>query len=420
MGFTRGCGAYCDYIRSPGAPGRAPLAGPTGTLHHGVVVLGDTLSDGTRPVLRAAGVATTAFEWDGGQHAELRNLVLQGFGTGALLYGLHALVVDNVSYQDPASYGMGVDVEGFADTLRVLNSHFVGNSLNQPYDAIYVYGGAGYVEVHGTTATYMGAALELTDVDSLDVAQSQFSYGEYGGILAYHGTKTLGARISHTRILDTASYNYYAAIYIESARNVALDHNYVYTSTENAIQVCAPGASCYGGGGYAPPLGAAPASGAPSLAPPITGGTRVSMLGDSIKFRGDSWTWLDVEQLDSLTVDSLWLENPADTAMTQYGYIATNYARITNSQLLNLYYQGFEFDGRHLVVDNTQFTGCAVAGCAWSGADAVLAHAGNDSGPRIRVTNSSFTNLGSGVSTSGAVSGATRCPGFSSFCPSAV
>jgi hypothetical protein len=83
--------------------------------------------------------------------------------------------------------------------------------------------------------------------------------------------------------------------------------------------------------------------------------------------------------------------------MYQYGYIATNYARITNSQLLNLYNEGFEFYGRKLVVDKTRFTGCAVAGCTWTGADAVLAYAGNDSGPRVSVSNSAFSNMAHGV-----------------------
>jgi hypothetical protein len=392
-----GCGIYCDYYGSPGAPGRATQIALGGVLQHGVVVIGDTLADGTRPVLRAASVAQTAFEWDGGQRGELRNLVLQGFQTGVVLYGLHTLVVDNVDYRNPAGYGVGVAADGFVDTLRVSNSHFMADSVNQGYDGVYVYSGAAYVEVHGTTMQYMGAGLELTDVDSLDVAQSQFTYGVYGGILVYYGTKTLGARISHTRVLDDASSYYDAAIYIEGARNVGLDHNYIHESSQNAIQICAPGASCYGGGGEAPPLGRAPASGAPGLASPIAAGTRVTMLGDSIKFRGDSWNWLDVEQLDSLIADSLWLEDPADTAMYEYGYIATNYARITNSQLLNLYHEGFEFHGRQLVVDKTQFTGCAVAPCGWSGAGAVIAYPGNDSGPRITVSNSGFSNLASGV-----------------------
>lgn len=395
--FIFGLEAEGDTIRI--APGNVDyqLSRAPGSLQHGVVVIGDTLTDGTRPVLRNAGVAFTAFAWDGGLHGEVRNLVLQGFSTGVTLYGLRSLTISNVDYQAPAAgAGMGVDAEGAMDTLRVANSHFVADSLRQAYEGIYVYGGATYVEVHGTTMDYMGAGLDLTEVDSLDVAQSQFNYGNYGGILVHDSIATLGARISYTRILDNASFAY-GALYLGGARNVSLDHNYIYTSAYDAVQICGPGALCYGGGLGAPALGAARAAGSASFAPGVAAGSKVSLLGDSIQFRASGSNWLDVEQLDSLIADSLWLENPADTAMTQYGYIYTNYARITNSQLLHLYYEGFEFDGRQLVVDNTTFTGCAVAGCAWTGADGVVAYAGNDSGPRISVTNSSFANLGYGV-----------------------
>jgi hypothetical protein len=389
------CGNGC-LIGAP--PSRAPQLGSSGTLLHGVVVIGDTLADGTRPVLRAASIATTAFAFDGGTHGEVRNLVLQGFPTGVALYGLQNLTVSNVDYQSPTTgySGVGVDAAGAMDTLEISNSHFTADSVYQGYGGVYLSGGARYVGVHGTTIDYMGTGLELYDVDSLDVAQSELRFGNTGGILAYDSTTTLGARISQTRILDGSSY--YGAVYIRGARTVSLDHNYIYESSSTGMQICGAGTSCYGGGGRAPSLGAPLASDAPSFAPGIVAGTKVSLVRDSIRFRSSYGTWLDVEQFDSLTADSLWLEDPADTALGQYGYIATNYARVTNSQLLNLYYEGFEFDGRQLVVDNTQFTGCAVAGqCGWTGATALYAYAGNDSGPRISVTNSSFTGLANGV-----------------------
>jgi Bacterial Ig-like domain (group 2) len=389
------CGNGC-LIGAP--PNEAPQATIGGPLRAGVIVIGDTLSDGTRPVLRADGVASTAFEFDGGTHAELRNLVLQGFPTGVALYGLQNLTISNVDYQGPTNRysGVGVDAEAAMDTLRVTNSHFISDSVNQGYEGIYVYGGAHYVEVDGTTLEYMGTGLELYDVDSLDLAQSQLRFGNTAGILVYDSTTTLSARISQTRILDASSY--WGAVYIHGTRYLGLDHSYIYESGSNGIQICALGTYCYGGGGNAAALGAPPVAGAPGFAPGIVAGTKVSLLSDSIQFRSTYGTWLDVEQLDSLTADSLWLQNPADTALGEYGYIATNYARVTNSRLLNLYYEGFEFDGRQLVVDNTQFTGCAVAGqCGWNGAMAIQAYAGNDSGPRISVTNSSFTGLANGV-----------------------
>ena len=107
-------------------------------MQHGVVVIGDTLTDGTRPVLRAAGIAPTAFEFDGGVHGELRNLVLEGFPTGVALYGLQNLTVSNVDYQGPTTgySAVGVDAEGAMDTLRVVDLVLASAPLEDFYSPL--------------------------------------------------------------------------------------------------------------------------------------------------------------------------------------------------------------------------------------------------------------------------------------------
>ncbi|MFQ6047473.1 MAG: hypothetical protein ACE5PT_14135, partial [Gemmatimonadales bacterium] len=96
-----------DTIRV--APGVHDYESIGQALSVGVVVVGDTLPDGTRPVLRAAESDwVTAFEWWGGDHAEVRDLVLRGFYMGAGLYGLRNLAFHNVRVEEPlTTWGFG-------------------------------------------------------------------------------------------------------------------------------------------------------------------------------------------------------------------------------------------------------------------------------------------------------------------------
>ncbi|MBI4419670.1 MAG: right-handed parallel beta-helix repeat-containing protein, partial [Gemmatimonadetes bacterium] len=355
----------------------------TPEVHAGIVIIGDTLPDGTRPILRAAEqYSIVGVPWYGGLHGEVRNLVLRGFYQPIYLSGLRSLVVDNVRIEEPTTrYAYGIYVN-LADTVRVRRSELLADTSGyQSYEGLYIANGASYVEVLDSKFWYWGdGAIYGDNIDSLDVFRSDLSYGDYTGIYVddFDG-HTLKARISGNRFLD----NYYEAVRIYGAGRVALDHNYVYERDDDVYEIS--GASSYYG--EAPARAAGPARAAAQAA----AGTKVTILGDSIKFRADDWSWIDVSEVDSVLVDSLWLENPADTAIYQYGYIYSNYARITNSKLLNLYYQGITFQGRELVVDNTQFTGCAV--CGWTSGYAIQAYAGNDSGPRVRLTNSSFYHL---------------------------
>jgi hypothetical protein len=359
-------------------------------LSAGVVVIGDTLPDGTRPVLRAAEADGLAgFSWSGGVHGELRNLVLRGFYAPVYLDGLRSLVVDNIRIEEPQTrYAYGIYAYGFVDTVRVHRSDLIADTSGyQSNEGLYINNGASYVEVLDSKLWYWGdGGIYGNNVDSLDVFRSDLSYTDYAGISVDNSGsgRGLNARISQNRMID----NYYEGVSVDVAGRVALDHNYIFALDDDAIEIYGSSGCC---GGEAPQRGS-PLAGAAAQA---SSGTKVTMLGDSIKFRASSYDWLYVSDMDSLLVDSLWLENPADTAMYQYGYAYTNYARITNSKLLNLYSRGLDFEGRELVVDNTRFTGCAV--CSWNYGHALQAYAGNDSGPQVRVTNSSFFNLQYGV-----------------------
>lgn len=307
-------------------------------INAGVVVVGDTLADGTRPILRSAEQSfLSAFPWYGGVHGEVRNVVVRGFRQAVYLQGLRSLEVDNVRIEEPLTqYGHGVYVYGIVDTLRILRSELVADTSGyQSNYGLYVGTGATYVELRNSRFRNWG----------------------------------------------------YSAIAINGPKLVALDHNIIYARSGDAINL-------YGSaGGCCIIIGGAPVRGPGALgaATQLATGSKVTMLGDSIKFRASGGDWIYANDLDSVVIDSLWLENPADTAMYQYSWIGSNYARVTNSKLLNLYYEGIDYGGRELVIDKTQFTGCAA--CSWSSGTAVRAYADNDSGPRVRLTNSSFYHL---------------------------
>ncbi len=308
----------------------------TPTIRAGIVLIGDTLADGTRPILRTAEPGySVGLPWYGGLHGEIRHLVLRGFNEPVRLQGLRSLVVDNVRIEEPTTdYGYGIYAYGFVDTLGIHRSELVADiSGYQSYYGLYVGAGVSYVEVLNSTFRNWG----------------------------------------------------YSAIQISGAHLVALEHNRIHARSGDAINLYgSPGGCCIG-------VSPVRAPGSQGSAAQVAAGSRVTMLGDSIKFRANYGNWIDVSDLDSVLIDSLWLESAADTAIYQYSRIGSNYARVTNSKLLNLYGQGINYGGRELVVDKTQFTGCAV--CGWTSGYAIQAYAGNDSGPRVRLTNSSFYHL---------------------------
>ncbi len=340
----------------------------TDQLRVGVVIQGDTLPNGTRPVLRGpANNFSYGVNWVGGQHGEIRDVILRGFFYGAYVAGLANLTVQNLRVENPLTYygyGYGIYASAAVDTLQVLKSELLDDTRFTSNDAIHVNVGAKLVVIRDTRVTYWGSAGFLGyDVDSLDVQGSEFSYNNFRGIyLTTSRRPSVSARISHSRFLD----DYWEAMNVTGARLVALDHNYILHKRNAGVRVF----------GVSPTLA----------------GSKLILLGDSIRDR-TSYGWIDASALDTVLIDSLWMESPRDTAQGQNGSIRANYARLTRSRLLNLYSQGFTYYGRKLDVDNTQFTGCAAALCTWNSATAVTAFADNDSGPAISLTNSSFSVL---------------------------
>lgn len=357
---------------------------PSGAyLLAGVVVIGDTLADGTRPVLRARERDfLIAFNFFGGQHAEVRNLVMRGFAGAIGSSLLRTLLVDNVRIEAPVtiSGGWGLGASGI-DTLWVSRTEILGDSTRGTSSlGIFVLRQANLVRISDSRVVNWQTGIQGADVFRFELERSEVSFNRNFGVYLYNDELDAppSARFSYNRLVE----NGYQAIYIDGAGSVVTDHNYMLATQEDAIIINGFAGSF---GGESPPLGSGVSQGAAAA------GTKLTMLADSIRFRASGRTWLSAFGLDSAVIDSIWVENPADTAVLQYNSLGANVARVTNSRFVNLHNEAIDFEGRKLVVDNTSFTGCAV--CNWDNGYAIQARSGDGQGPEVWVTNSAFSVL---------------------------
>jgi nitrous oxidase accessory protein NosD len=142
----------------------------------GAVILGDTLPDGTRPTLRSPR-GQTFFDWRGGVRAEVKHLVLQG-GDGIYVYGaLRDLIVENVRMEDsPLYYSDGIYVDAALDTIRIVNSEFLGDGVYQTSYAVALWESAKVMTVHDSKFIRWSPGIYVFDVDSADFRRNEFRY----------------------------------------------------------------------------------------------------------------------------------------------------------------------------------------------------------------------------------------------------
>jgi hypothetical protein len=380
-----------DTIRL--APGVYDFTQGYSAIGAGIVVLGDTLPDGTRPLLRyTSGGSSTgltfqlASEYDaragatgpagapqaGAGGVEVRNVAIQGFYQAIETYGVRTLLLDNVRIDGRGIYyAYGLVVQQPMDTLRVRRSEFRADSAEGGYSAIRGFDGGGLVEIHDSRVWYWDsdAAVYLTDVDSLDVRRTDF-FRNYRDIdLSTSDRYSVSAVLERNRFEESND----GTVTVDGARTVVLDHN-IHRARYTGIEV----------GG--------PSSGSLPAAP----GSRLILRGDSIELLNAGY-WFNAWELDSVLVDSLWFSGRADSARFTQSSIEANYARVTDSRILNLYSQGIYFTGARLVVDNTEFRGCGV--CDWNSTTALYVTEDEDGGTAggVAVSNSTFFNLSRAV-----------------------
>ena len=334
----------------------------------GAVIVGDTSGGRTRPILRARPQDfVTGANWTGGGHAEMRNLELEGFWIGIETSGVRNLTLDNVMVRANSTNALyGLYLQRAIDTVLVMSSTFVGDTTSS---SIGLYGPSGvrvFALRDSRIETWGSDGLNANDVDSLDMVRTTIRLNRGLGLALNRSTAPDGAAVVSQSVFDD---NRGDAVSIVKGRTVAMDHNFIRTR-QSGSAVAVTGSTLPGGA----PTG------------------RFTSTGDSIEFLASNRFWYNLTALDSVTVDSLWLGAPMDTLIAQFSTIRSNVATFRNVQLLNLFSQGINFFGRHLSVDNSTFSGCLVQ-CTWTNTDAIQAVAGNDSGPQLDITNSTFFNF---------------------------
>ena len=384
------CCQECCYECQLGAiaPASRVLGPMSSTIAVGAVLVGDTLPDGTRPVLRSTGQSFhAAAEWVGGRHGVVKDLVFRNFYVGVAAGGLNALRMENVRIEEQASAnGYGVLVDAPLDSLVLVRSAFVADTLNGSYSGVYADAPVRIALVDGVHFSgWEDCGFCLTDTDSLDVRNSFFDRNGYqGGVGLYPRLRLASVVVSRSRFENNRH-----GLSLHGVRRAALDHNFVDQQQNYDGNRAFSVDSRLNYAEDAPPAFAVSRAAA-VFAP----GSVLTLLGDSMRVRGSYLTWLEASELDSVLIDSLWVESGAATPSSIYGSIRSQYGRLTHSRFVDFSGDAVDFSGLQFDVDQTEFSGCP--GCANSaygiGLDSYEA-----GGSGLTLTNSTFTILHTAV-----------------------
>jgi hypothetical protein len=357
----------------PGDAGSPPAPPPEdcvlyGYITRGVVLMGDTLADGTRPVLRGSRDNYTAIQTDQGGWADIRNLVFRNFpGPLGSSGPSRFLRLTNVEL-DVGLYGDGIRTYGSLDSLVLENVGISGDTANggNLIDIDY----AGLVRIDGLIGRNR-SGLYIYDVDSIDIRNSDirtfyqplYVYGYYGGAQVVQGIYLGDNRfeVHQDEVLSLSD-----VLRFTSERNTYIGGD---VGSYNIIDV----------EGSSPPRP----------------GSWVIMTQDSVIRRQDvgsySYSPIYVLDLDTIRLDSVIQVQP-DSGMVNYGSVlAGNNIEVLRSVFEN---QGSSFpfyiDGRNLTVSGSRFTGCRTA-CGtrygvelWSYSDSIA---------RVEVSDNTFYQL---------------------------
>jgi len=413
------------------APGTHDLVGVNACYNYGlycnaapgpvrsIVLMGDTLPDGTRPVLRGNPEASEGVVVDRSLRLEVRHLVFTNFGSAAIWYdqyygsptaapGANAagtvdrtLVLENVRIEN-VRYGGGVYAQGL-DTLRIRGSEFACLAPETVY--CYQPVSAGYIGLTDIQASrFLGGAgagyyyyyrAEIYDGDSVVARDNAFLgltglYGDSYGALAGTALYAKRNRFSDEGATESA-YSYYAGIDGYDLRSAVLDSNeFDYRFPDDyAIRLY---------GRY-----------------PARPGSFARLFGDSIASgtpgQATYGYWFDVEDFDSIAVDALKATTPSGVAYPYGGYMYARRVRVAGSKFLGSH-NPLEIGADTAEVVNSQFTTCS--GCASAGSYYGLeVYPYADSTRLLRVTGSSFSGFGYGAYLLSAVTVMLRANRFS-------
>lgn len=309
-----------DTIRpQPGRYGESLIADSA------VVLMGDTLPDGTRPVLAGGGVGVVLL---GPGSSEVIDLELDGYADAITIIGPSQVLLRGIR-----AVGVGYGVltgPGTITRLQIESSRLTGMGPSVPGDAVN---------------------LGSTVVDSVVVQGteiSDFADGLYGNEVLYvgvHGSSLhdLGGsgvdascEAPLTFVMDSSSVvnTYSWSVAVSGVSSASFSHNRffnvpvgnTYTGYTTGVQVLGKG--------------------------------WVRFQGDSINQSGSGDPeWLNVNGIDSLRIDSVWARLP-----NGYGFAYdVPLVRVTNSQFVDLTGQALYIDfyggGGTVALDNVAATG---------------------------------------------------------------
>jgi hypothetical protein len=280
-----------------------------------VVLMGDTLPDGTRPVLAGTG---TGILLGGAGAREVQYLELDGFTNAVDIAGpshvlLRGLWARNVAY---GVLALGSPI----GQLRVESSRLSGPSTIAGFGAGVNVGVVDTLVIQGTEISdFANFGVHTTGADSLAVLGSRIH-----DIGLYAIDAEPSAPIAFVLDSSTISASY-QAVWMAPIRSAAFSRNHLAVS------------------GYG-----------------------VTVMGNGsgwVRFKGDSLDdsggpWLTADRLDSLVMDSTWVRNPAGFGTTT----DVPLIRVTNAQFVDLEGAALEVlfaagGGGHVALDNVALTG---------------------------------------------------------------
>jgi hypothetical protein len=338
-------------------------------LEVGAVFIGDTLPDGTRPILRSApSLYLTALPWEGGLRGEVRNLEFHHFYQIGYISGLRNLILDNVRTSESSYtyyYGYGIQVYEPLDTLIVTRSDFVADSTAYSESAISVYNGARFISISDSRFTRWGYyALFFEDIDSLDIRRNVIDSSYYGVYVEDDYDGTGATALVQNRFLHTTS-NYYS-LQSYGVGRTWLDGNYYDQRQYGPAYIYGPSSDHTAG--------------------------KLTIRRDTVDMYSTGYPWLQAYDLDSIVVDSVEWRNPRDTLGNNYADLEARHVVVRRSRLGISNGSGLRTYSQTTVVDSTAFLGCSI--CTWNTGYGIQAYGlSGYSGPAVTVRNSTFSRV---------------------------